>query len=208
MANGKSMNINALYAGKDSTCYDLNKVISNNINNIHVIYIDFSLFLNELIELGIIDLNAGSVRDELLNMIRDEFYIQYVSLFESMSSAELVTKVTEKHVLDDHPDSFLYKAYYYSIPIFISGIQIVNRVMPESYGIFVDGSIDLSMYKDINDRYGVTKYFMRDESERQTIWKSILSFDMFRTKQYHVIDADYVMEDVEGVKYLYDELME
>lgn len=208
MGYGKPMNINALYAGKDSSCSDLNTIISNNINNIHVIYIDFSLFLNELTELGVIDLNAGSVKDGLLNIIRDEFYIQYVSMFENMSSAELVNKIVENHILGKHRDSFLYKAYYYSIPIFISGIEIVNKVMPDTYGICIDGTIDLAMYKDINKKYDVVKYFMRDKSERPTIWKSILSFDMFKTRQYRVIDVDYIMEEAEGVKYLYDELMD
>lgn len=208
MADGKSMNINALYAGKDSSCYDLNKIISNNINNIHVIYIDFSLLLSELIELGVINLSAGSVKDELLSIVRDEFYIQYISMFESMSSAELVSKVTEKHILDNHPDSFLYKAYYYSIPIFISGMQVVNRVMPDTSSVFVDDSIDLAMYKEINRKYDIAKYFMKDENGKQTIWKSILSFNMFRSKPYRVIDSEYIMKEAEGVKYLYDELME
>lgn len=199
------MNINALYAGIDTKGIDFNQIVSNNINNIHVIYIDFGLLLGEFIELGIISLGSKSGED-FLELLKGVIYFHFINLEKNISSPELIMNIAEEYIVDKHCDSFLHKAYYYSIPIFINDIHIINETIAYRHPPIIDPQVDLEMYKYINAQYEIKKYFIGKDTDLNFL-QSIMASSIFKVNEHRINSIDYRIKEVDGVRYLYDELI-
>jgi len=199
--------MNFVFVGPNITCNTINTFFRNNMGNIDAIVIDFSLLINELIELGVLPIDKNYAIREVYNIFGHVFRNGYFRSRKSISSAEAMDELVN-HLYSEDDDSFLYKAFFYSIPVFISNSFMLNHSFDCDSPILIDGTVDLKMFKYIDDNYDVNKILLVDESNKPTILEILSNMNVLGEDGYKSLCIDDILYCSEGPGYLYDELLE
>ena len=199
--------MNFIFVGPNITCNTINTFFKNNMDNIDAIVIDFSLLINELIELGVIPIDKRYAIREFHNILNYVFANGYFRAKKTISSAEAMD-VLINHLYSEEEDSFLYRSFFYSIPIFISNSLILNHAFDEDDSILIDKAIDLKMFKYIDENYDIDKVLLVDKSNEPTILEILSNMSVLGEDGYKNLCVDDILYCSEGPGYLYDELLE
>jgi len=199
--------MNFVFVGPNITCSTINTFFKNNMNNIDAITIDFSLLINELIELGVIPMDKTHAIREFYNILGHVFRNGYFRSRKTISSAEAIDELTN-HLYSEEDNSFLYRAFFYSIPIFISNSSMLNYAFDDDSPVLIDKSVDLEMFKYIDKNYNIDKILLIDKNNEPTILEVLSSMSVLGENGYKNSCVYDILCPSEGTEYLYDELLE
>jgi len=199
--------MNFVFVGPHITCSTINTFFKNNMNNINAITIDFSLLINELIELGVIPIERNYAIREFHNILGHVFRNGYFRKRKSISSAEAMDELIN-HLYSEEDDSFLYKAFFYSIPVFISNSSMLNYAFDDDSPVLIDKAVDLRMFKYIDENYNIDKILLVDENSKPTILEILSNMSVLGEVGYKSLCVDDILYCSDGPGYLYDELLE
>ena len=184
--------MNFIFAGSNISCDSINLFFKNNLKNIDVIVIDYSLFLKELIRLELVSVYSN----DLFDIFKEED--------KSLSSPEIINEVINFLYTEDE-ESFLYKSFFYSIPIFISNGEALLRM---SNYILYDKDIDLSFLRKINEEGKLNKILLSEKNNELTLFEILSSMGALNSGGYRSLYCDEYLEDTDGSGYLYEEIMD
>ena len=199
--------MNFVFVGPNITCSVINTFFKNNMGNIDAITIDFSLLINELIELGVLPIDKGYAIREFNNILGHVFRNGYFRSRKNISSAEAMDELIN-HIYSEDDDSFLYKAFFYSIPVFISNSSMLNYAFDDDSPVFIDKSVDLRMFKHIDMNYDIDKILLVDRSNEPTILEMLSDMSVLGEVGYKNLRVDDILCCSDGPGYLYDKLLE
>lgn len=178
--------MNLVSVDKEVSNENINSFFNKNISNVDLIVCDMDAVFEEYLNIGNIDTNR------IEDIILDGEFIDN----NNISSMEIISEVSSKLYGSGKmiQDSFLCKAHYYSIPVFVVGMYYLIEFSHDECETFLCKSIDDNLLEYIKVEYEVDAYTLSNDINIESDGTAVL--------------PTHTIPEIEKVSYLYDALLE